>query len=95
MTLTLFPVRASLQVSMKGIVLLSGPFIIQKGRQKGTSPILICLSLCAWAVAHWSMAALWERYEGRMWNQVPRLYLMAPWFSHEPEVDILSTIPTP
>lgn len=73
MTLTLFPVRASLQVSLKGMVLLSGPFIIQKGRQKGTCPILICLSLRARVEAHWSVAAFWERYEGRVWNQVPRL----------------------
>lgn len=92
MALTLFPVRASQQVSMKGMVLLSRPFIIQKGRQKGTYPYL---SLCTSAVAHRNMAALWERYEGRVWNQVPRLYLMAPWYSHEPEVDILSTVPTP
>lgn len=75
------------------MVLLFGPFIVQKGKQKEIHPILLCLSPYAWAVAHRGMAALWVRSEGRVWDQVPRLYLTAPPHTHEIEMAILSAVP--
>lgn len=79
---------------MEGMVLSTGAFTVQKGRQKETHLILLCLSLWAWAAAHGGMAAPWVRSEGRVWNQVPRLYLTAPLRTHEIDVAILSTVPT-
>lgn len=92
MTLTLFP-----KSKPAGVYARNGPLVwtlyhSKREAERNLSHPHLSVTVClgGGTLKHGSsLGEIWRE------NVVPRLYLQAPWFSHEPEVDILSTVPTP